>query len=111
MEFSKQSPAELELPEIPWDKLLDNTADETVRHLFIDKLFYLKAEKVLELLAELLIVRHCNISNGGICNILYNRRLIIIVTGVYKDFTITRRLKIIHCFLPREVGTLLIYYL
>jgi hypothetical protein len=38
-EFSEQSPAELGLPEIPWDELLDNAADETVRHSFIDKLF------------------------------------------------------------------------
>ncbi|PNP51111.1 hypothetical protein FNYG_15921 [Fusarium nygamai] len=34
-----------------------------------------------------------------------------IVTGAYKGFTTTGRLKIIYRFLPREVGTLLTYYL
>ena len=168
-EFFEQSPAELGLPEIPWDELLDNAADETVGHSFIDKLFQhdggasrgwvikkilqnnglrakwvtsmndggmelnsrlayrygLKVEKALELLAvlahmssgfplrawELLVVRHRNTSNGGIRNILCDRGLIMIVTGAHKGFTTTGRLKIIHRFLPREVGTLLTYYL
>jgi hypothetical protein len=60
---------------------------------------------------ELLVVRHRNISNGGICNILCDCGLIMIVMGAHKGFTTTGRLKIIYCFLPREVGTLLIYYL
>ncbi|KAF5268072.1 hypothetical protein FOXYS1_1041 [Fusarium oxysporum] len=38
-EYSEQTPAELGLPEIPWDQLLDNAADETIGHSFIDKLF------------------------------------------------------------------------
>ncbi|SCV59328.1 uncharacterized protein FFFS_13897 [Fusarium fujikuroi] len=85
----------------------------------------LKIEKALELLAvlthisggfplrawELLVVRHRNTSNGGIRNILCDQGLIMIVTGAYKGFTTTGRLKIIYRFLPREVGTLLAYYL
>lgn len=38
-EFSEQSPAELGLPGILWDELLDNAADEAIGHSFIDKLF------------------------------------------------------------------------
>jgi cbb3-type cytochrome oxidase subunit 1 len=34
-----------------------------------------------------------------------------IIIGAYKGFITTGRLKIIYCFLPREVNTLLIYYL
>ncbi|KAG7420601.1 hypothetical protein Forpi1262_v016369 [Fusarium oxysporum f. sp. raphani] len=85
----------------------------------------LRIEKALELLAvlahisggfplrawELLVVRHRNTSNGGIRNILCDQGLIMIVTGAHKGFTTTGRLKIIHRFLPREVGTLLTYYL
>ncbi|KLP03469.1 Uncharacterized protein Y057_10530 [Fusarium fujikuroi] len=168
-EYLEQSPAELGLPEIPWDQLLDNAANETIGHSFIDTLFQrdggaskgwvikkvlqdsglrskwiksisdngiemnlrmayrygLKIEKALELLAvlthisggfplrawELLVVRHRNTSNGGIRNILCDQGLIMIVTGAHKGFTTTGRLKIIHRFLPREVGTLLAYYL
>ncbi|WKT54486.1 Helicase superfamily 1/2, ATP-binding domain [Fusarium oxysporum f. sp. vasinfectum] len=168
-EYSEQSPAELGLPEIPWDQLLDNAANETIGHSFIDTLFQrdggaskgwvikkvlqdsslrskwiksigdngveinlrmayrygLRIEKALELLAvlahisggfplrawELLVVRHRNTSNGGIRNILCDQGLIMIVTGAHKGFTTTGRLKIIHRFLPREVGTLLTYYL
>ncbi|EXK77434.1 hypothetical protein FOQG_17854 [Fusarium oxysporum f. sp. raphani 54005] len=168
-EYSEQSPAELGLPGIPWDQLLDNAANETIGHSFIDTLFQrdggaskgwvikkvlqdsslrskwiksigdngveinlrmayrygLRIEKALELLAvlahisggfplrawELLVVRHRNTSNGGIRNILCDQGLIMIVTGAHKGFTTTGRLKIIHRFLPREVGTLLTYYL
>ncbi|KAG4279191.1 hypothetical protein FPRO04_13665, partial [Fusarium proliferatum] len=38
-EYSEQSPAELGLPGIPWDQLLDNAANETIGHSFIDTLF------------------------------------------------------------------------
>jgi hypothetical protein len=168
-EFSKQSSAELRLPNIPWDQLLDNAADETIGHSFIDKLFQrdggsskgwvikkvlqdsclrskwvksindsgveinskmayrygLKVEKTMELLVvlahisggfplrawELLVIRHRNTSNGGIRNILCDQGLIMIVTGAHKGFTTTERLKSIHRVLPREVGTLLTYYL
>ncbi|RKK19457.1 hypothetical protein BFJ66_g15721 [Fusarium oxysporum f. sp. cepae] len=38
-EYLEQSPAELGLPGIPWDQLLDNAANKTIRHSFIDILF------------------------------------------------------------------------
>lgn len=38
-EFIDQTPIELGLPEIPWDKLLDNAADATIGHSFIDNLY------------------------------------------------------------------------
>ncbi|KAM6513757.1 hypothetical protein FALCPG4_014975 [Fusarium falciforme] len=168
-EFSDQSPAELGLPEIPWGELLDNAADETIGHSFVDKLFQhdvgaskgwvvrkilqddslratwvksvgdgdggmelnakaayrLRVEKALELLLflaqlsggfpprayELLTIRHRNTANGGIRNILVDQGLIMIVTGVHKGFSTSGRLKIIHRFLPREVGTPLVYFL
>ncbi|KAL6407509.1 uncharacterized protein AUP68_10341 [Ilyonectria robusta] len=39
--FKDQSPAELGLPEIPWDNLIDNAADTTIGHSFVESLFQL----------------------------------------------------------------------
>ncbi|KAL6401746.1 hypothetical protein AUP68_00561 [Ilyonectria robusta] len=39
--FKDQSPAELGLPEIPWDDLIDNAADATIGHSFVESLFQL----------------------------------------------------------------------
>jgi hypothetical protein len=60
---------------------------------------------------ELLVIWHRNTSNGGILNVLCDQGLIMIIMGAHKGFIPTGRLKIIHRFLPREVGTLLTYYL
>ncbi|KAM6513777.1 hypothetical protein FALCPG4_014992 [Fusarium falciforme] len=60
---------------------------------------------------ELLTIRHRNTANGGIRNILVDQGLIMIVTGVHKGFSTSGRLKIIHRFLSREVGTPLTYFL
>lgn len=167
--FTDQTPSELSLPGIPWDELLDNAADDTIGHSFVDKLFQhddgasrgwlirtilqsislrdawvrlvdeegmeldgkqafeygLCVEKALELLLvlvhlsggfpprahELLAIRHRNTANGGVRNILVDKGLVMIVTGAHKGFSSTERLKIIHRFLPREVGTLLVYFL
>nr|CEG05029.1 unnamed protein product [Fusarium clavum] len=60
---------------------------------------------------EILTIRHRNTAAGGIRNIFIDRGLVMIVTGIHKNLSQTGRLKVIHRFLPREVGTLLIYYL
>ncbi|KAF4449204.1 hypothetical protein F53441_7480 [Fusarium austroafricanum] len=59
--------------------------------------------------AEALLYK--NTANSGIRNILYDRSLIMLVAGYHKGFSKTKRLKIIHRFLPREVSALVIYYL
>ncbi|KAI8651067.1 hypothetical protein NCS57_01442500 [Fusarium keratoplasticum] len=82
-------------------------------------------EKLLELLAflihlssglparsnELLTLRHRNTAAGGIRNIFLDQGLVMLVTGIHKGFSRSERLKVIHRFLPQEVGTLLVYYL
>ena len=60
---------------------------------------------------KLLATRHRNTGNGGVRNILIDQGLVMIVTRAHKGFSTTERLKIIHQFLPREVGTLLVYFL
>jgi RecQ family ATP-dependent DNA helicase len=168
-DFTEQSPAELGLPPIPWDELLDNAADAAIGLSLIDSLYRqdggaskgwvfrklwtnevlretwvqfaniaeikldpkaacrygMAVEKLLELLLflthlsygqparapELLTVRYKNTAEGGVRNVLIDRGLIMIVTGYHKGFSRTERLKVIHRFLPREIGTLLVYYL
>ncbi|KAL6412376.1 uncharacterized protein AUP68_03578, partial [Ilyonectria robusta] len=115
--FKDQSPAELGLPEIPWDDLIDNAADATIGHSFVESLFQLDPTKeFLEILLfiihlaggqparalKLLTLRHRNTVNSGIQNILIDRSLLMLVAGYHKGFSKTERLKIIHRFLPRE---------
>ncbi|KAL6359919.1 hypothetical protein LRP88_07347 [Fusarium phalaenopsidis] len=82
-------------------------------------------KKLLELLAflihlssglparsnELLTLRHRNTAAGGIRNIFLDQGLVMLVTGIHKGFSRSKRLKVIHRFLPQEVSTLLVYYL
>ncbi|KAH7142571.1 hypothetical protein B0J13DRAFT_444649 [Dactylonectria estremocensis] len=37
--FKDQSPAELELPKIPWDNLINNATNTTISHSFVESLF------------------------------------------------------------------------
>lgn len=60
---------------------------------------------------ELLTIRHRNTANGGIRNVLVDDGLVMIVAGYHKGFSKMEREKIVHWFLPREVGGLLVYYL
>lgn len=60
---------------------------------------------------EILTIRHRNTAAGGIRNIFIDRGLVMIIIGIHKSLSQSQRLKVIHRFLPQEVGTLLIYYL
>ncbi|KAM6504808.1 hypothetical protein FSOLCH5_015297 [Fusarium solani] len=44
LEYEDQSPVELGLPEIPWDKIIDNAADTTIGYSFVKPLFELVPE-------------------------------------------------------------------
>ena len=164
------SPQELSLPVIAWDKVIDNAADATIGHSFVDQLleldptsdgwvlkkimtsdslrrlwirvdgtvqgsislclkktaqYGLAVERFLELLLflvhiaygqpargpELLTIRHRNTANGGVRNLMMDRGLLMIVMGYHKGFSRSERLKVIQRFLPREIGTLFVYYL
>jgi hypothetical protein len=60
---------------------------------------------------EILTIRHRNTATGGLRNIFIDRGLVMIIIGIHKNLSESQRLKVIHRFLPQEVGTLLIYYL
>jgi superfamily II DNA or RNA helicase len=60
---------------------------------------------------ELLSIRHRNTVNGGRRNIFVENGLMVYVTTYHKGYSISGNTKIIHRYLPKEVGSLLMYYL
>src|SRR2546423_4436919 len=60
---------------------------------------------------EILSVRHQNTSNGGICNIGVEHGLMFYTPKTHKNYMQTNNMKIVHHWLPQEVGELMLYYL
>jgi hypothetical protein len=60
---------------------------------------------------ELLGSRHCNTKQGGLRNIFIDHGMVAFVTTYHKNYCQTGKVKIIHQYLPREVGELLLRYL
>ncbi|KAH0553343.1 hypothetical protein GP486_006567 [Trichoglossum hirsutum] len=85
---------------------------------YLDKLSYF-LEKLLVLIymtgrqparsTELLSIRYCNTKKGGHRNIFIENGLLVIVTYYYKGYNITGTEKIIHRYLSKEVGELLVF--
>lgn len=59
---------------------------------------------------ELLTIRLRDIVDRGIQNVLLDRGLVIVITGIHKGYSRSEKEKVIYRFLPREIGTLLVYY-
>jgi hypothetical protein len=60
---------------------------------------------------EILSVRHRNTSNGGIRNIGVEHGLMFYAPRTHKNYMQTSNMKIVHHWLPTEVGELMLYYL
>lgn len=60
---------------------------------------------------ELLGVRMWNTMNGGVRNIFIHEAMVCFVTMYHKGFRKSSEIKVIHRFLPREVGELLVWYM
>ncbi|KDN59860.1 hypothetical protein CSUB01_11029 [Colletotrichum sublineola] len=60
---------------------------------------------------ELAGIRHSNTVNGGVRNIFAHEGAMCFVTAYHKGFRSTGQAKVIHRYLPREVGELLVWYL
>ena len=60
---------------------------------------------------ELLSTRYENTRNGGVRNIYIENGLVVLVAAYHKGYHINGSIKIIHRYLPREVGELLVWYL
>ena len=60
---------------------------------------------------EILSVRHSNTVKGGHRNIFIEDGMVVYVTRYHKGYAVSGDVKIIHRYLPREVGELLVWYL
>ncbi|KAI7215535.1 hypothetical protein KC365_g13537 [Hortaea werneckii] len=60
---------------------------------------------------EILSIRHRNTVYGGHRNLFVENGMIVFVTRYHKGFEVTVDFKIIHRYLPREVGKLVVWYL
>ena len=60
---------------------------------------------------ELLSLRYLNSVRTGTRNIFIENDLVVFVTSYYKGYSISGSTKIIHRYLPREIGELLVYYI
>ena len=60
---------------------------------------------------EILSLQYSNSIKSGLRNIFYENGLICFVTYYHKGYSISNSTKIIHRYLPREIGELLVYYL
>jgi superfamily II DNA helicase RecQ len=60
---------------------------------------------------ELLSIRYLNTAVGGQRNVFIENGMVVLVTRYHKGYQIQGDVKIIHRYLPREVGELLVWYL
>ena len=60
---------------------------------------------------ELLGIRWKNTEQGGVRNIFIEDGLVAFVTAYHKGYRSSDSIKIIHRYLPKEIGELLVYYL
>jgi hypothetical protein len=61
--------------------------------------------------SEILSLRHINTLNSHHRNVFVEGGMVSTVTTYHKGYSTTGNTKIIHSYLPKEVGELLIYYL
>lgn len=60
---------------------------------------------------EIIEIRHTNTAYGGVHNIMVDRGMVVFVTLYHKNYCSTDQVKVIHRYLPREAGELLLWYL
>jgi hypothetical protein len=60
---------------------------------------------------ELLSIQHTNTVNSQQQNIYIKDSMVTFATAYHKGFHISNNVKIIHQYMPREVGELVIWYI
>nr|GEZ17793.1 RecQ helicase L2 [Tanacetum cinerariifolium] len=60
---------------------------------------------------EMMSVRHSNTVAGGHRNIFIEDGMVVFATRYHKGYNVSGDVKIIHRYVPREVGELLVYYM
>jgi hypothetical protein len=58
-----------------------------------------------------LSVQHSNTIQGGHCNVFIEDGMVVFVTRYHKEYNLSRDVKIIHRYLPRKVGELVVWYM
>ncbi len=61
--------------------------------------------------AELVTIQFKNSANGESCGVFVEDGLMVMVTMYHKGIGANKKAKIIHCYLPREVGELVLYHM
>jgi hypothetical protein len=60
---------------------------------------------------EVIEMRHSNTAYGGVRNIMIDRGMVCFVTLYHKNYRSSEQVKVIHRYLPREAGELVVWYL
>lgn len=60
---------------------------------------------------EILSIRHRNTSGGDCRDVFVDHGLIVFVTQYHKGYGVSGGIKIIHRYVPQEVGALVMHYL
>jgi superfamily II DNA helicase RecQ len=60
---------------------------------------------------EILGMRYCNTSNGGFRNIVIYKGQVCYIAAYHKNYRSSEQIKLIHRYLPREMGELLVRYI
>ena len=60
---------------------------------------------------KILSIRHSSSREGEERNVFVENKVVMTVTQYYKSYMLSNNVKIIHQYLPREVGELVVYYL
>jgi hypothetical protein len=60
---------------------------------------------------EIMSIQHSNTVKGGHRNIFIKDGMVVFATRYHKGYNVSGDVKIIHRYLPREVGELLVYYI
>ena len=61
--------------------------------------------------SEVVTVQHSNSANGEARGLFIENGLVVYVTRYHKGISASGKAKVIHRYLPREVGELMVYYL
>ena len=60
---------------------------------------------------EVLSIRHSNTAKGGHRNMFIEDGMVVVATRYHKGYAVSGDVKIIHRYLPREVGELWVWYI
>ncbi|KIV98742.1 uncharacterized protein PV09_09494 [Verruconis gallopava] len=124
-----------DIPNVPWNTIRDDPTNTTPGWSFLDDertRLPVNVEKYMASIAqfrekllvaahitggqpargtEILSIRYSNIWKGGHRNVFIEDGLVVFVTKYHKGYALSGDVKVIHRYLPREIGELVVWYL